>query len=114
MAAAWIRSEFGMELAAAEPGMAGELHHLAQISGGGTLGPGTDREPGRLEAWQVVIVDFVAMPVPFGDRRRAVDFMRERSGHHLAGLRAETHGTSKIGAMVAALDRAVAVLPLGD
>src|SRR5881394_869988 len=30
MAAAWIRSEFGMELAAEEPGMARKLDHLAQ------------------------------------------------------------------------------------
>src|ERR1700686_411252 len=114
MAAAWIGSEFGMELAAEEPGMAGELDHLAQISGGGTLGPGTDRQPGRLEARQVMIVDFVAVPVALGDRRRAVDSVREQSGHHLAGLGAEPQGDSKIGAMVAALDRPVAILPLGD
>src|ERR1700693_348465 len=114
MAAARIRSEFGMELAAEEPGMAGKLDHLAQVSGGGALGPCADRQPGRLEAREVMIVDFVAMSVPFGDRRRAVDAVRERSGHHLARLRAETHGASKIGAMVAALDRPIAVLPLGD
>src|SRR6266851_4231255 len=114
MAAAWIRSEFGMELAAEEPGMAGELDHLAQISGSCALGPSADRQSGRLETRQVVIVDFVAMPVALGDRGRAVDPVRERSGHHLAGLRAETHGASKIGPMITALDRPVAVLPLGD
>src|SRR5438105_24531 len=114
MAAAWIRSEFGMELAAEEPGMARELDHLAQISGGGALGPGANREPGRLEARQVMIVDFIAMPVSLGNGRRAIDPVRKRSGHHLAGLGAETHSSSEIGAMVPALDRAVAILPLGD
>src|ERR1700674_520776 len=114
MAAARIRGEFGMELAAEEPRMAGKLDHFAQISGSGALGPCADREPGRLEARQVMIVDFIAVSVALGDRRRAVDPVRERPGHHVAGLRAETHGASEIGLMIATLDRAVAVLPLGD
>ena len=101
MAAARIRREFGMELAAEEPGMASKLDHLAQVSGGGALGPCADHQPGRLETRQVVIVDFVAMSVALGNCRRSVDPVRERSGHQLARLRAETHGASKIGPMIA-------------
>src|SRR5207237_8136968 len=36
MAAAWIRSEFGMEMAAEEPGMARKLDHLGPIPGRST------------------------------------------------------------------------------
>jgi len=50
-----------------------------------------------------MIVDFIAMSVALGDRRRSVDLMRERSGDHVARLRAETHGASKIGLVIATL-----------
>src|SRR5664279_4915151 len=56
VAAARIRREFGVELATETPGMVGKLDHFAQISRGGALCPGTDRESGRLEARQVMIV----------------------------------------------------------
>ena len=103
-----------MELAAEEPGMVRKLDHFAQISGSGALRPCADHQSGLLEARQVMIVDFITVAVALGDCGRAVDAMRQRSGHHVAGLRAETHGASEVGAVIATLDRAVAVLPLGD
>ena len=44
----------------------------------GALGARADDQAGRLEARQVMIVDFVAVTVPLGDRRRPVDAVRER------------------------------------
>src|SRR5450759_5579450 len=88
MAATWIRGEFWMELATEEPGMVRKLDHLAQISGSGALRPCADHQPGGLEARQVMIVDFITVAVALGDRGRAVDAMRQRSGHHVARLRA--------------------------
>src|SRR5450755_2232766 len=70
VAAARIRGEFGVELATEKPGMVGKLDHFAQISRSGAFCPGTDREPGGFEARQIMIVDFVAMPMPLGNRRR--------------------------------------------
>src|ERR1700737_5020735 len=61
-----------------------------------------------------MVVDLVAMAVTLGNRRRAVDAVRERARDDLAGLRAEPHGSTQIGTRIAALDRSVAVLPLGD
>jgi len=61
-----------------------------------------------------VVVDLVAMPMPLGDRRRAIDPVRERAGNHVAGLRAKPHRTAQVRARIALFDRPVAVLPLGD
>ncbi len=61
-----------------------------------------------------MVVHFVAMPVPLRHGRRAVDPVRERTGDDVARLAAEAHRAAQVGIRSAPLDRAVAVLPLGD
>src|SRR6266540_5446060 len=114
MAAPRIRREFRVELAAEEPRMLRQLDHLAQVARERALRARADDESRRDEPRQVMVVDLIAMPVALGDRRTAVDAVRERAGHDLARLRAEAHRAAEIGARAAPLDRAVAVLPLRD
>src|SRR5450432_3236170 len=114
MAAARIRRELGVELTAEKPRMVTQLDHFAQVAGGGALRPRTDREPGGFDSRQIVVVDLVAMAMALGNRRRAIDLVRKRSGHDLARLRSEAHGAPEVGRLVAALDGAVAVLPFAD
>src|ERR1022692_5179864 len=109
-----IRGEFGVELAAEEPGMAAKLDHFAQVAGGGALRPGPDDQAGGLEARQVMIVDLIAVPMSLGDRRRAINPMGERAGDDVARLRPEAHRAAEIGLVIATLDRAIAVLPFRD
>src|SRR4029078_4633939 len=45
VAAARIRRELGVELAAEDPRMPGQLDHLDEIAGRRALGAGADREP---------------------------------------------------------------------
>ena len=74
-----------------------------------------DDQPGRLEPRQVMVVDLVAVAVALGDDVAAVDAVRERA----RGTRSQGCAPSRIvpprsELAVAPLDRAVAVLPLGD
>ena len=94
--------------------MVGELDHLAKVAGDRALRARAHRQAGLLESRQVMVVDLVAMAMALGDRRRAVDAVRERARHDLAGLRAEAHRAAEVRAGRALLDAAVAVLPLGD
>src|SRR2546423_4244197 len=110
MAAAGRRSEFGMELAADEPGMRRQLDHLAQLL---ALGEAGNAQALVLQPLHVLVVDFVAVAVAFVDHVRAVDLAREAPGLERSTLSAQTHRTAQIGFFVAALDPAVAVLPLG-
>src|SRR6476659_1863576 len=64
MSAARIRRELGVELAPEEPWVVRQLDHFAQVAGSHALGPCADRKAGGLDARQVMIVHFVAMPVP--------------------------------------------------
>jgi hypothetical protein len=114
MAAPRVRRELGMELTAEEPGMVRELDHLAKVACDLASRPCADRETRRLEPRQVMVVHFVAVPMALRYRRCAVDPVRERPGHHVAGLRAEAHRAAHVGVRAAALDRAVPILPLGD
>src|SRR3989442_1261204 len=114
MSAPRIGSELGMVLAAEKPRMVGKLDHLAKIARGRAFGPRTDAQSRGFQPRQVMIVDLVTMPVALGDRRRAIDAVRKRAGNDLAGLRTEPHGSAQIGTRVAALDRSIAILPLGD
>src|SRR5438034_6219485 len=109
--AARIRRELGVELAAEEPRVAGQLDHLDEIARCRAFGARADREARRFQARQVMIVDFVAMTMPFGDGRRAVDLVRQRSGDDFAWLRAETHRAAQVRTLGTLFDRAVAVLP---
>ena len=73
-----------------------------EIAGDRALRPRADREPGGLDARQVMVVDLVAMAMPLGDRGRAVDPVRERAGHDLARLRAEAHRAAHVRALACA------------
>ena len=63
MAAARIRRELGVELAAEEPRMLRQLDHLAQIAGGLALRPRADDKARGFDARQVMVVHLVAMAV---------------------------------------------------
>src|SRR5437588_276676 len=110
MAAAGRRSEFGMELAADEPGMRRQLDHLAQLL---ALGEAGNAQTLVLQPLHVLVVDFVAVAVAFVDHVRAIDLAREAPGLERNTLSAQPHGPAEIGLFVAPLDAAVAVLPLG-
>src|SRR2546430_5284477 len=110
MPAAGRRSEFGMELAADEPGMRRQLDHLAQLLALGKAGGAQALVPHPLH---VLVVDFVAVAVAFVDHVRAIDLAREAPGLERSTLSAQPHRPAEIGLFVAPLDAAVAVLPLG-
>ena len=88
-----------------------QFDHLAQI--------GTRRAPGNhqalfFELGEQRVVHLVAMAMTFDDFRRAVDLAGQRAFGQLADLRAEAHGAAEIGILVALLDLARSILPLGD
>src|SRR6476619_7029887 len=114
MAAARIRRELGVELTAEEPRMLRQLDHFTEIAGGLALCPRTDDKARGLDARQVMVVHFVAMPVALRHRSRTIDPMCERARHDIAPLRAQPHRAAEVGARAALLDRAVAVLPFSD
>src|SRR4029453_19186603 len=97
MTATRVRREFRMELAAEEPRMLRQLDHFAQVAGDVALRPCADGEARGLQPRQIMIVDFVAVPVTFGDAGRAVDAVRKRSWNDLARLRAQAHRTAQLG-----------------
>src|SRR5712691_13256284 len=110
MPAAGRRSEFRMELAADEPGVRRQLDHLAQLL---ALGEAGDAQALVLQSLHVLIVDFVAVAVALVDHVRAVDLASEAPRFERGPLSPEPHRPAEIGFFVAALDPAVAVLPLG-
>src|SRR5258706_4802374 len=110
MSGARGRGEFGMELAADEPGMRRQLDHLAQLL---PLGEAGDAQALVLQALNVLVVDLVAMTMALVDHVRAVDLAREAPGLERSALSAQTHRPAEIGLLVTALDPAVAVLPFG-
>src|SRR3989442_1891455 len=110
MSAAGRRSEFRMELAADEPGVRRQLDHLAQLL---ALGEAGNAQALVLQSLHVLVVDLVAVAVAFVDHVRAVDLARQAHGLERCALSAQAHRPAEIGLFVAALDAAVAVLPLG-
>src|SRR5258706_15865415 len=110
MAAAGRRGEFWMELAADEPRVRWQLDHFAQLL---ALGQAGNAQALVLQPLYVLAVDFVAVAVAFVDHVRAVDLAREAPGLERGALGAQAHRAAEIGLFVAALDAAVAVLPLG-
>src|SRR5574337_39589 len=104
--------ELGVELHADEPGVhvARQLDDLGQLVG---LRDRREHEPRLAQAVEVVRVGLVAVAVAFGDDV-AVDVVRQRAALHVRALRAQAHRAAQVGARVALLDRAVAVLPLLD
>src|SRR5712671_2617224 len=110
MPAAGRRSEFRMELAADEPGVRRQLDHLAQLL---ALGEAGNAQALVLQSLHVLVVDLVAVAVAFVDHVRAVDLARQAPGLERGALSAQAHRPAEIGLFVAALDPAVAVLPLG-
>src|SRR5213078_1112986 len=85
MAAAGRRSEFGMELAADEPGMGRQLDHLAQLL---ALGEAGNAQALVLQPLHVLVVDFVAVAVAFVDHVRAIDLARDAPGLERSALSA--------------------------
>src|SRR6266699_1963711 len=110
MAAAGRRGEFRVELAADQPGMRRQLDHLAQLL---ALGEAGNAQALVLQSLHVLVVDLVAVAVAFVDHVRAVDLARQAHGLERDALSAQAHRPAEIGLFVAALDPAVAVLPLG-
>src|SRR6266581_3324109 len=110
MAAAGRRSEFRVELAADQPGMRRQLDHFAQLL---ALGEAGNAQALVLQSLHVLVVDLIAVAVAFVDHVRAVDLAREAPGLERCALSAQAHRPAEIGLFVAALDAAVAVLPLG-
>src|SRR3989449_8402849 len=110
MAAAGRRGEFRVELAADQPGMRRQLDHSAQVLGVGEAG---NAQALVLQSLHVLVVDLIAVAVAFVDHVRAVDLAREAPGLERCALSAQAHRPAEIGLFVAALDAAVAILPLG-
>src|SRR5882762_7326060 len=108
MSGARGRGEFGMELAADEPGMRRQLDHLAQLL---PLGEAGDAQAFVLQALNVLVVDLIAMTMALVDHVRAVGLAREAPGLERRGLSTQPHRPAEIGLFAALLDAAVAVLP---
>src|SRR3990170_3156559 len=105
------RSELRVELATDKPGMRGQFHHLAQLLG---LGEPGNAQPFFLQPAKVLVVRLVAMPVALVDDVLAVDPACLAARLEGRSLCPKTHGAAQVGLLGAALDAAVAVLPLGD
>src|SRR6266513_1179011 len=110
MPAAGRRGEFRMELAADEPRVRRQLDHLAQLL---ALGEAGSAQALVLQSLHILVVDFEAMAVAFVDHVRAVDLACEAPRLEHGALSTQPHRPAEIGLFVAALDAAVAVLPLG-
>src|SRR3954468_13788272 len=67
--------EFGVELAPHEPGMPGQLDHLAQLL---ALREPGDAQPLVLQPLDVLVVDLETVAMALVDRVGAVDLARER------------------------------------
>src|SRR5277367_2647562 len=83
--------EFGMELAAYEPGVIGGFDYFYVDAVGGASG---DAEAGAGQSFFVLAIEFVAMAVAFGNFELAVCFGSEGAGLEFAGPRAEAHGAA--------------------
>ena len=62
--------EFGMELCSEEPAFAGDFGDFAEVVGG----EAGEADSGGFESFAVVVVDFVAVAVAFGDVVLSVGF----------------------------------------
>ena len=84
--------EFRMKLAAEKPGMIFDFNNLHQIL--------FWREPGKTKAFlfqrfQIRIVEFIPVPVPFGNLSRLVGLVCQRIlFHQLARIRTQAHGAA--------------------
>src|SRR6186997_624195 len=83
MSRARRRAEFRMELAADEPRVTGQLDQFGQRLG---LGARADPQPSRFDPRDVVIVDFVPVPMALVDRRTAIDFLDQRTRNEVGWL----------------------------
>src|SRR5258708_18438236 len=111
MAGARGRGKLRMKLAADQPGMRRQLDRLAQLL---SLGEAGDAQALVLQSLHVLVIDLVAVAVALVDHVRAIDLARKAPGLERGALSAQAHRPAEIGLLVAALDPAVAVLPLGD
>lgn len=110
MAEAGARREFRMELDGEEEGMARELHHFGEVLRR-SLG-GNDHAL-FLELGHIGVVHLIAVTMAFS-HDVAVDLVGERTLFDGNFLTAEAHRAAEVGRLVALLDAARAVLPLGD
>src|SRR5712691_13396702 len=110
MAGTRRRRKLGVELAADQPGMRRQLDHFAQLL---ALGDPGYAQALVLQPLHVLVVDFVAVAMALVDDIGAVDLARKAARLERRGLRAQAHRAAEVGFVVAALDPAVAVLPLG-
>src|SRR3984893_4162616 len=102
--------ELRVELRRQEPRMVGQLDHLHQSIA---------REPREAQALlpvaiEVVVVEFVAVPMALHDGVAAEDLARPRAGPEQHLLGSEAHGGALGGGLVARLCAAHLVLPLRD
>src|ERR1700682_2930335 len=88
------RLELGVELAANEPGMRLQLHHLDQRS---VRRKTTQVESVLDELIAVFVVNLVAMPVALADLRCGIDRGGLRSWSEFARIRPETHRAAHVG-----------------
>src|ERR1700694_5165802 len=91
------RLELGVELAANEPGMGLQLHHLDQRS--------VRRKTAQIESVldelvAVFVVDLVAMPMALTHLWCGIDRGGLRSWSEFAGICSETHRTAHVGHML--------------
>ena len=85
--------ELGVELAAEEEGVVGDLDDLDV---GGVGGGAGDAQAGAGEQGFVLAVEFVAVAVAFGDFGAAVGLGGQRAGLEHAGPGAEAHGAAHL------------------
>ena len=77
------------------------------------LGQRGNDQAGLTQHGQVIDIGLVPVAVPLGDHV-AVDLVGDGVFGHVRALRAQAHGAAQVGILVAGLDAAVGVFPLGD
>src|SRR5690625_966517 len=110
MAHTWGRSKLRMKLHAKKPMMIGQLHDFRQLF---IRCSGTDHQTGLLQAWNVNIIDLIAVSMSFVDGI-PINLMGQSTRLDRAGLRPLAHGPPHIILMRALLYLALPVMPLGD
>src|SRR6185436_17795740 len=90
----WFALEFRVELAGDEKRMIFQLDYFHQLS---IRGKPAEDEPGLFEALTIGVVELVAMPMAFVNKKCTVEMVGQRAHNQLARLRAQSHRAAFLG-----------------
>src|SRR5262249_60217434 len=88
MSGGWLRFELGMALHRQEPRMVPQLNYLDQFAIRARAG---DDQPIGLELLPILIVELIAVPVPFVNEKTAIGLVSPAAFLERAGVRPQPH-----------------------